>query len=68
MFLMPVTSELSGFHGWIDNRDSKGEVGIEIIGCGGCQMDVKKEKQPGTGTEGPMNKQPGVGPTAGGQV
>ena len=35
MHLKPVTSELSGFHGWFDNRDSEGEVGIEIIGCGG---------------------------------
>ena len=30
-----VTSELSSFHGWIDDRDSEGEVVIEIIGCGG---------------------------------
>ena len=29
-----VTSELSWFHGWIGNRESEGEVGIEIIGCG----------------------------------
>ena len=38
MFLKLVTSELSGFHGWIDNRDSRdseGEVGVEITGCGG---------------------------------
>ena len=35
MFLKPVTSELSGFLGWVDNRDSEGEVGSETIGCGG---------------------------------
>ena len=35
VFLKSVTSELSWFHGWIDSSDSEGEVGIEIIGCGG---------------------------------
>ena len=27
-----------------------------------CQMDVKKEKQPGIGPKGPMMEQPGLGP------
>ena len=35
MFVKLVTSEMSWFHGWIDSRASEGEVGIEIIGCGG---------------------------------
>ena len=41
MFLKLETSELSWFHGWIDSRDSEGEVGIEIIGGG---LEKKKNK------------------------
>ena len=34
MFMKPVTSKLSWFHGLNSSSDSEGEVGIEIIGFG----------------------------------
>ena len=34
VLLKPVTSKLSWFHGMDSSSDSKGEVGMEIIGFG----------------------------------
>ena len=67
VFLKLVTPELSRFHGWIGNRDSEGEVGIEIAGCCGwntCQMAVKRNSQ---GWD-PSTHEERAWPTAGGQV
>ena len=60
MFLKSVTSELSGLHGWIDNCDSEGEVGIEIIHWMWWMKHVpnrREERETArVGTQGPVKK------------